>query len=358
MPFKRYIADDFTISNIIKWMIPFAIEDRTSGTEKTEIVLTHNSSAFMPPSLLNTAVLFLVFNRLDTTKQVLEAIREAKPPRLYIAADGARSSHEGEDKKVQAVRDYIMSKIDWECEVNTLFREQNLGCKIAVSGAIDWFFENEEMGIILEDDCLPSQSFFWYCEELLNKYKDSEDIYLISGDGRATKKFPLEEDYAFIKYATIWGWASWKSKWEKYDVEMKTWPYNSKPLIKRISNIKGTQRYWFNSFSAVYDNKIDTWDYQFSYLLLSDNAKCIVPKYNLIKNIGFGEDATHTYDINSTNANQETFEITFALRHPKNTDFNEKLNRFYDVHEFYLPIFLIRIINRIARLVLRKNLIA
>lgn len=115
---------------------------------------------FIPPYPLNTPVLFLVFNRLDTTKQVFEAIRQAKPPRLYVAADGAREEKKGEEQKVKAVREYILNNIDWNCEVKTLFRDKNLGCKYAVSGSINWFFENEEMGIILEDDCLPSQSFF------------------------------------------------------------------------------------------------------------------------------------------------------------------------------------------------------
>ncbi|MFP4332877.1 MAG: hypothetical protein ACLFQJ_06210, partial [Campylobacterales bacterium] len=142
----------------------------------------HNSKLeFTPPHPLKTAVLFLVFNRLDTTKQVFEAIRQAKPPRLYVAADGAREAKEGEDQKVKAIREYILQHIDWDCEVKTLFREKNLGCKIAVSSAITWFFENEEMGIILEDDCLPSQSFFWFCEELLERYKDDMRIMMVSG---------------------------------------------------------------------------------------------------------------------------------------------------------------------------------
>jgi hypothetical protein len=136
---------------------------------------------FIPPKPLNTAVLFLVFNRLDVTKQVFQAIRQAKPPRLYIAADGARKNKEGEAAKVIAVRDHVLESIDWDCEVKTLFREENLGCKYAVSGAIDWFFEQEEMGIILEDDCLPSQSFFWFCEELLLRYKGDMRVGHIAG---------------------------------------------------------------------------------------------------------------------------------------------------------------------------------
>ena len=160
---------------------------------------------FVPPHPLNTAVLFLIFNRLDTTKQVFEAIRQAKPPRLYIAADGARSSREGEAEKVQAVREYIIQNIDWECEVKTLFREQNLGCKYAVSGAIDWFFENEEMGIILEDDCLPSQSFFWFCEELLERYKDDMRVWHIGGSNFQNGIKRGDGDYYFSKYNTFFG---------------------------------------------------------------------------------------------------------------------------------------------------------
>ena len=131
---------------------------------------------FQPPKPLKTAILFLVFNRLDTTKKVFKAIRQAKPPRLYIAADGARANKKGECKNVQLVRDYIMQNVDWDCDVKTLFRDKNLGCKYAVGGAITWFFETEEQGIILEDDCLPSQSFFWYCEELLDRYKEDKSL--------------------------------------------------------------------------------------------------------------------------------------------------------------------------------------
>ena len=132
------------------------------------------NSVFVPPCPLNTAVLFLIFNRLDTTKRVFEAIRQAKPSKLYIAADGARNNKEGESEKVKAVRDFIINNIDWQCEIKTLFREKNPGGKYAVSSAITWFFENESMGIILEDDCLPIQSYFWYCEELLERYKEDK----------------------------------------------------------------------------------------------------------------------------------------------------------------------------------------
>ena len=315
------------------------------------------ATVFTPPHALNTAVLFLVFNRLDTTKQVFEAIRQAKPPRLYVAADGARANKEGEVDKTQAVRDYIMQNVDWECEVKTLFQEDNLGCKYAVSGAIDWFFENEEMGIILEDDCLPSQSFFWYCEALLNKYKNDEVIYLVSGDGRATSKVEISGDYSFTKYPMIWGWASWARVWKKYDPEINDWLNQDDSFLDSISEKKSTQRFWKNIFNRMYKKEIDTWDYQFSYLLLASQAKCIVPRINLIKNIGFGEGATHTLDVDSENANLESYDLNFPLQVVTNKKEEQLLNDFYDSEEFRSIGLIKRVINKLSRMLISRNLI-
>ncbi len=312
---------------------------------------------FIPPHPLNTAVLFLVFNRLDTTKQVFQAIREAKPPRLYVAADGARENKDGEDKKAQEVRDFIMSSIDWDCEVKTLFRDNNLGCKMAVSGAIDWFFENEEMGIILEDDCLPSQSFFWFCEELLERYKNNDEVFLISGDGRATRQIDMKIDYDFVKYPLIWGWASWARQWEKYDVKMTDWKNNKAKIINKISNHSQTRKYWKNVFQNTHDNEIDTWDYQWSYTLQKNKGLCIIPKHNMITNLGFGVDATHTKDLNNINANIPNFDLEFPLVHPSNVTINKLLNDFYDLNEFTTYNLLTRVINKISRIIMGKNLI-
>ena len=315
---------------------------------------------FTPPHPLNTAVLFLVFNRLDTTKQVFEAIRQAKPPRLYVAADGAREVKVGEAEKVKAVRDYVLSNIDWECEVKTLFREQNLGCGFAPANAITWFFENEEMGIILEDDCLPSQSFFWFCEELLDKYKDDDNIFLISGDGRATKQININYAYDFVKYPLIWGWASWSRIWEKYDIKMSDWDDNKLKIIDDISNFTNTKRYWKNAFQSTYDarnDKIHIWDYQFVYSLQKNKGLCIVPKVNMITNIGFGVDATHTSDSNNINANIPNFDLEFPLVHPLQVVTHKSLNKFYDLNEFKTYSIVTRIINKLSRIILGKNLI-
>lgn len=315
------------------------------------------ATQFTAPHPLNTAVLFLVFNRLDTTKQVFEAIRQAKPPRLYVAADGARVNKEGEAEKVQAVRDYIMQNIDWDCDVKTLFRDQNLGCKYAVSGAITWFFENEEQGIILEDDCLPSQSFFWYCEELLERYKDDESVYLVSGDSRGSESFGMKEDYGFCKYPMIWGWASWARVWKNYDSELQDWPKQRVTLPFSISSYKPTVIFWRNIFERMYNKEIDTWDYQFSYLLLKNKGKCIVPKVNLITNVGFGVDATHTFSTESDAANRTRFEINIPLTHTPNPTSEKKVNDFYDRNEFSSKPVIIRAINKLARLTIGKNIL-
>lgn len=311
---------------------------------------------FIPPNPLQTAVLFLVFNRLDTTKQVFQAIRQAKPPRLYIAADGARVNKEGEHDKVGAVREYILQNIDWDCKIKTLFRDQNLGCKYAVSEAITWFFENEERGIILEDDCLPSQSFFWFCEELLVEYNDDDSIFLISSDARGSEYVCLKEDYAFCKYPLIWGWASWARAWKNYDPELEDWPKQKWIMPASISSHQQTVMFWEKIFQKMYDKKIDTWDYQLCYLTFKNRGKCIVPRVNLVSNIGFGDDATHTLDAKSENSNRKRYDINIPLNHSPTLESESKINEYYDKNEFFLkpkPL-IARTIDNFIRLIKSK----
>ena len=170
----------------------------------------------------NTSILFLIFNRPEETKRVFESIKEAKPSKLYLASDGPRSHVIDEEKIVSEVKLNVLNAIDWDCEVKTLFREKNLGCKIAVSEAISWFFDHEDQGIILEDDCLPSQSFYRFCEELLNIYKNDLRIWHISGDNFQNGIARSEESYYYSKFSHVWGWATWKDRWQHYDVMMKS----------------------------------------------------------------------------------------------------------------------------------------
>lgn len=279
------------------------------------------SDEFVPINPLNTAVLFLIFNRLETTKLVFEQIKKARPPKLYIACDGARQSRPDEEKKVQEIRDYVLEHIDWDCEIKTLFRDQNLGCKKAVSQAIDWFFENESQGIILEDDCLPCQSFFWFCEEMLNYYNNDLRVWHVSGDNFQNGKIRGDGDYYFSNYTHIWGWATWADRWQSYDVDMSNYKvFVKSKKIEAVFENSSEQKYWLKAFEAVKAGKIDTWDYQWSYCAFVNNGLSVLPNVNLIENIGFGIDATHTYDENSKLAKLaklETRNTTFPVKHPQ-----------------------------------------
>lgn len=246
--------------------------------------------------MFHTPVLFLVFNRLDTTMQVFEQIKVIKPKYLFIAADGPRENIPGEKEKCEEVRKYVLDSIDWQCEVKTLFRNENLGCKYAVSSAIKWFFQNVEMGIVLEDDCLPSKSFFNYCETLLESYKDDENIGMISGHNYFGKTDEKKHDYSLITTCGVWGWASWRRVISDYNPDYSKLIDHSLENIKTICVRKATgEKLLKNSYEAVL-NKINTWDYQFCEYLIVNNMFTIMPNINLIRNIGFIKTSTHTIE--------------------------------------------------------------
>ncbi|WP_071467504.1 hypothetical protein [Polynucleobacter asymbioticus] len=271
---------------------------------------------------MRSPILFLVFNRPESTQQVFDAIRKARPPKLYLAADGPRKNKAGEAVRCQVVQE-IISNVDWPCEVSRLIRKKNLGCKIAVSSAIDWFFSCESEGIILEDDCLPHNDFFTYCDELLEKYRHDERIGLISGtaygDLREQKLISGSEDFIFNRYPSIWGWASWRRVWKDYDVKIKKWENYRQDISPLTVNLKLRKKNdWL--FDQVSNSKIDTWDYQVSFLLWSTARLAITPRFNLIENIGFGADATHTkqsYQIDASRIKMSRERLNFPLIEPK-----------------------------------------
>lgn len=270
----------------------------------------------MKSRTFSVPILFLVFNRLETTQRVFEAIRQAKPPRLYIAADGPRDNIQGEASKVEAVREYVMSHIDWLCEVKTLFRKKNLGCKVAVSSAIDWFFEHEEEGIILEDDCLPDASFFPFCAELLERYRLDDCVMMISGVN-SHKSAVSSDSYYFSRYCNIWGWATWRRAWKHYDVTMRCWSdMRSKGILKGFS-LEG-KLYWSWGFDEVVAGRINSWDYQWVFACWQNRGLAVVPTVNLVRNIGFGSDGTHTKKDEHNLGRLQVGRIERPLRHPKN----------------------------------------
>lgn len=296
---------------------------------------------------LNTPILFLIFNRLDTTRQVFSVVKEVKPKKIYIASDGPRSDRGGEKEIVESVREYVLSNIDWECEVKTLFRDSNLGCKIAVSSAIDWFLKNEEQGIILEDDCLPDKSFFPYCEELLEKYKNDERVGIISGDNFNDKKIG-EADYYFKRIPHIWGWATWRRVWDEYDVNMSDYQeFKKSNKIKEIWSKKKIQKYWIYIFDEVLKGKINTWDYQLSFMCFNNNLLNICPNKNLIKNIGFGDGSTNTILRNKDAEIGVDESLMFPINHPNTISCSELNDN--KVNKMYLKYFFIKKILKKAK---------
>lgn len=306
----------------------------------------------------NTPVLFLVFNRPEHTRRVFEAIRVARPPKLYVAADGPREGVPADSIKVKDVREYILSHIDWHCEVKTLFRSNNSGCKYAVSSAIDWFFDNEERGIVIEDDCLPNQSFFSFCEELLEKYKDESRIWHISGTNFQNRKTRGEASYYFSALSSVWGWASWRRAWKYYDVEAG---YAAKEDFLGRYWRGESLRYWETVLQKLRKREINTWDYQWNFALWANGGVAIVPNVNLVSNIGFGQDATHTRHPGAKANCMPSYELSQDnMVHPADLKIDGRAD-YYAMSTFILPPSLI---NRMSRRVLQlltwaqKNMIA
>ncbi|MFM6367343.1 MAG: glycosyltransferase family 2 protein, partial [Dolichospermum sp.] len=266
---------------------------------------------------MKTPVAFIIFNRPDTTKRVFEAIRQAKPPKLLVIADGPRADRLGEAEKCAAAR-AIIEGVDWECEVLTNYSDVNLGCKIRVSGGLDWVFSEVEEAIILEDDCLPDPSFFPFCEELLERYRDDTRIAVISGQNNLFGYRSSPYSYYFSKHPYIWGWATWRRAWKYYDVEMSLWTeIKNGNCIDNILPSKKAVKCWEKIFQNTYDGKAETvWDYRWTFACLINNFLCITSNVNLISNIGFGESSTHTKDSDNKFSNLPTQEVTFPLKHP------------------------------------------
>lgn len=302
--------------------------------------------------MYNTPILFLVFARPDTTQKVFEKIRKIQPAKLYIAADAPRKENPDEIMRSEEVR-CIIDLIDWPCEVHTLFRDENLGCKIAVSSAITWFFEQEEYGVVLEDDCLPDLSFFPFCEELLIKYKDDDRIGHIGGNNFFHGIVKDDLSYDFCSFSHIWGWASWRRVWQNYDVNFSYWQEALKDKSKMDSLFNNLgERIYFSSFisDTLKGNRgINTWDVQYLFMLRVQNQLSIYPKVNLVTNIGLNDpNATHT-----TKKNRNSYilskQIELPLQHPKYVLSNRLIDKTTVRKNFFSY-------KRLIRYLLKQNL--
>jgi hypothetical protein len=286
---------------------------------------------------MKTPVVFLIFNRTDTTEKVFETIRQVKPPKLLVVADGPRQDKVGEAEKCTAAR-AIIDRVDWECEVLTNYSEVNLGCKIRVSTGINWVFEQVEEAIILEDDCLPHPSFFRFCEELLEYYRHDTRIMAICGNNYIFGGSHTTDSYYFSRDFHCWGWACWKRAWQHYDHEMKLWlQIRDKGWLKDIFQDKNTVTYWEYILQSVYNNQIDSWAYRWMFTCWIQNGLSILPNVNLISNIGYGKDATHTIK-QSPLSNMPVSAMNFPIQHPLFMIRDTKVDRFTLSYRFGMNI--------------------
>lgn len=263
---------------------------------------------------LETPVAFIVFNRPEQTERVFRAIARARPAKLLVVADGPRNASEQE--RCSATR-AIIEKVDWDCQVLKNYSDVNLGCKNRVSSGLDWVFEQSEEAIILEDDCLPDETFFPFCTELLQRFRNDERVGMICGSNFHVGKKRLSHSYFFGLHVTVWGWATWRRAWKHYDVRMRRWPElrETKWLADLLKN-PVAEKYWQETFEDMFQGKFDTWDYQMFFSWWSRNMLAAIPDRNLISNIGFGSDASRTRDALPTMANLPVLPMTFPLSHP------------------------------------------
>lgn len=277
-----------------------------------------------------TPVLFLVFRRPELTRQVLARLREARPARLFIAADGPSATRPEEAALCAEVRKIITEGVDWPCEVSTRFQDENLGCKRAVSSAIHWAFRQTERLIVVEDDCLPDLSFFTYCDELLERYADDARVMEICGANLSGVPSPGGASYHATRFGTIWGWATWRRAWAAYDVEMKYWAglRGTRAWRRRLTH-PGEAAWRTAIYDSVARGGVDTWDIQWEFTKDAHQGLSLVPTCNLVTNLGWGAGATHTHSAQDPRAAMPAGTLSFPLSHPQELKPHEEAERAY-----------------------------
>ncbi|MEI6828781.1 MAG: nucleotide-diphospho-sugar transferase [Synechococcaceae cyanobacterium ELA445] len=259
-------------------------------------------------------ILLIAFNRPDTTARVLSVLRTLRPERLYVAFDGPRPGRPGEEALCAEVRRLVQEAIDWPCRLHTLLRETNLGCRAGVSGAIDWFFEQEEEGIILEDDILPDLSFFPYAQDLLVRYRDDERIGAIAANNHQRQPPADGSSYRFSIYAHVWGWATWRRAWRHYDADLAGWPvFRDQGWLGHLGGAP-LARVWGPWLDQLAAGTIDTWDMVWQLSCWQQGYLTCLPAVELVENIGFHTEATHTLDETSPLGPRGS--LSLPLAHP------------------------------------------
>ncbi len=271
----------------------------------------------------STPILLLIFNRPTAVEKVIQNLRAIQPAKVYVGADGPRPNKPDDSAKCAQARD-ILKNIDWSCEIITLFREKNMGCRNAVHEAIDWFFEHEESGIILEDDCVPDVSFFPFATELLERYKESPQVMHIAGDNPIEDlTHSLPESYTFVSMPLVWGWATWRRAWRKMNLSLEGLEDFD---FKQLSLDSLSQKYLAEKFEATQKEENDSWAYAWYYSILQNKGICILPKVNLVRNIGFNEESTHTTTSNKIRE-LKSQKVPFPLTHPESIKVSHEIEQ-------------------------------
>lgn len=295
-------------------------------------------------------VLFITFNRLDTSRQVFEAIKSQQPQKLYLFSDGPRKDKQGEANAVYEVRNWLTSQINWPCDVHTLFLDQNMGPRYALGHAVNWLFAHEEEGVIFEHDCLPHPSFFPFCAELLERYRNEPRVMYISGNNFMFNEVTFQHSYSFSRHNHIWGFATWRRAWQKYDPEMTGFEeaFSSHFFDKLIPDSRIRKEY-ITILNAVKLGTVDTWDYQWFFNTWCAGGVGVIPSQNLVSNIGYGALALNTFRDNHILANIPVNDIGSVISHPEEITTNKEIERVYLKRVF--PPFLVRVrlINKILR---------
>ena len=284
-------------------------------------------------SAADVPLLMIAFNRPEKTSRVLEAVRALAPRRLYVAVDGPRADRPDEAERCARTRQ-VFDDVDWPCEVKTLFRERNLGCKHGVGTAIDWFLADAEAGIILEDDCVPTPDFFPFCAELLDRYRDAPEVMMISGHNSLGAWDQSGASYVFSRTTPIWGWATWRRAWALYDPALTRWADPRAREIVRARMPRTEFRITRQRFDSVYTQRRDTWDYGWAFAMLTAGGYSVIPARNLITNIGFDQEATHTTRPSPHEVNVPTYRLAFPLTHPASVGPDDDFERALFRHRF------------------------
>ena len=279
-------------------------------------------------------ILFCIFNRPDETKRVFEAIAQRRPRNLFVIGDGPRTDVPSDIESVYATR-AVLDNIDWKCNVQCNYANSNMGCRMRMATGLDWAFRQSEELIILEDDCLPDPTFFDFCASLLQRYRDQEDVMMISGDNFQPNRRTVAS-YYFSRWPHIWGWASWRRAWKHFDIEMTDW-HRLQTEVNFASQFETREEYlyWSQVFDGLAAGQIDTWDFAWMFACWKMGGLTILPESNLVSNIGFGMQATHTRDSNSTLANLSTSPIEYLI-HPLEIERHVEADR-WTYENLFLP---------------------